>query len=283
MDRFAGTATVALSLGLVLICCAAFGQVQGTANVPLAEPWQAEGVLGAGEIRLFEGGNQTFAAGVRGRVGEDMDAALTLFTMDTSGQEAVAGAVRDSEATLLGLNMRWLAHRGERYTVSVVPGVEIPLDDIKGTNTDIPATATSDDIIPVLSIPIEWQTEGGTRFVVVPRYVGFEDSPEVGDETIAGFGDIIAIGGGAIHSFGQYFVHGDLQIVLDGDNSIDEVTGAPTDEVAWSVGGTWHGESEESWRVDLFVTNVAGPTDATSIIATPDQSLGIGIRASGEF
>ncbi|MGC9318579.1 MAG: hypothetical protein ACP5KN_11180, partial [Armatimonadota bacterium] len=227
MDRFAGTVIVALWLGLVLICHPACAQVQGTANLPLAEPWQGEEVLGAGEIRIFEGGNATLAAGVRGRVGRDIDASLTLFTMDASSEGAVAGAVRDSEATFLGLNMRWLAHRGERYTVSVIPGVEIPLDDIEGTNTEIPATATSDDIVPVLSIPIQCETRSGTRFVVVPRYVGFEESPEVGEETIAGFGDIIAVGGGAVHRFGQYSLHADVQLVLIGDNSIDEVTGAP--------------------------------------------------------
>ena len=117
----------------------------------------------------------------------------------------------------------------------------------------------------------------------MPRYVGFDDRPRLGDgTTIAGFGDVIAVGIGVLHEAEEFSVVGDLVLVVDGDNSIDEVTNLPTDELVWSAGGSWHGE-ESSVRVDLFVTNAAGPTGASSIIATPDQSVGVGLRVSGEF
>jgi hypothetical protein len=253
-----------------------------TANLQTAEPWPEGSTLLYGDVRTWEGDNWTFSAAARTNVGEDMDAEVTLFHMDTSGEDPIAGAVRDSEATLLGLNFKWVAYRGDDLTISVIPGAEFPIDDMEGTNTAIPATATSDDIIPTITVPFEFTSEAGTIYRVGPRYIGFDEAPQVGDATIDGFGDVIALAGGATHDFGEYSLLGDLAIVLAGDNSIDENTNAPTDEFVWSLGGAWHPEDNDV-RVDLFVTNAAGPTAASSIIATPDSSVGVGVRVSGEF
>lgn len=254
-----------------------------TPNLPCAEPWTDDSTLAWGDVRTWEFDNWTYAAGARANVGEDMDAELTIFHMDTSGEDPIDGAVRDSEATLLGLNFKWVAHRSDTMTVSVIPGAEFPLGDMEGTNTAIPATATSDDIIPVIAVPLEFTAQSGTIFRLVPRYVGFDDRPQLADgSTINGFGDVIAVGAAAVHNFGEYSVMADGALVMDGDNSIDEDTGAPTDEFVWSAGGAWH-PRDKGFRAELFVTNAAGPTAASSIIATPDQSIGVGLRISGSY
>lgn len=253
----------------------------GTANLPTAEPWQSSSVLVSGEARFWEG-NQTWAARARTRVGEDMDAELTLFTMSTSGEDPIAGAVRDSEMTLLGASFKWLAWQNERVTISVIPGLEVPLGDAEGTNTAIPATAVSDDVIPVLSVPAQFAPIDGIVPTAVLRYVGFEESPRVvGGGTVTGFGDTLALGGSLYRRDGQYALWADLQCVLSGDNSIDERTSRVTDEIVWSVGASWF--SAPSWKVDLFATTAAGPTAATSLLGAPDGSIAIGIGASGEF
>ncbi|MFW6156685.1 MAG: hypothetical protein ACOC7J_05150 [Armatimonadota bacterium] len=255
----------------------------GTPNLQCAEPWAEDSTLVWGEVRSWEAENWTFAAGARTRTGEDMDAELTLFTMDTSGEDRINEVVRDSEATLLGLNFKWVAHRKDQMTIAVIPGVEVPIGDMEGTNTQIPATAVSDDIIPVLAIPLEFISDRGTVFRVVPRYVGFDEAPRVdADTTINGFGDLFALAAGALHETEQFSLMADVAVVLEGDNSIDVATNAPTDELVWSAGGAWHAEDND-YRVDAFLTNAAGPTAATSIIATPDQSVGLGLRVSGEF
>lgn len=284
MLRIGSVHGIVVAAALIVVCAAGAWAQFNTANLPTAEPWQSEGTLATGEIRFFEG-NQTYAASVRsGRAGQDMDVELSLFYMDTSGEEAVAGTVRDSEALLLGLNLKWLARREGNMTVSVIPGLEYPLDDMEGTNTDIPATATSDDIIPVLTIPVEWRLEDGTRLTVAPRYVGFDEAPEfAAGETIAGFGDVIAVAGSVVHPCRGYLLHGDLAVVLDGDNSINENTNQPTDELVWSAGATWLGEEGSDYTVTLFATNAAGPTAATSIIAAPGDSVAVGLRATNEF
>ncbi|GEM_PF-4749828 len=255
----------------------------GTPNLPGVEP-QGKGSTSVwGEARVWEGDNWTFAAGVRANVGEDSDVELTIFNLDTSGEDAINGAVRDSEATLIGLNYRWVAFRNERVSLAVIPGAEFPIDDMEGTNTAIPATAMSGDLIPLISLPVEHVLADGTILRVVPRYVGFDDNPELANgTTIEGFGDVIGLGFGLRRQIEEFAVMGDVTVILDGNNSIDENTNEPTDEFVWSAGGSWQGV-DSPVRVDLFVTNAAGPTGASSIIATPDQSVGIGLRVSGEF
>ncbi len=274
-----------LIAAFVALTCAlpgAWAQGLATANLPCAEPWPPGTELVSAEARVWDGGNITWAVVGRASVGQDLEGQVTLFYMDTSGDDAIAGTVRDSRAFLAGLNFKWLAHRDENVTVSVIPGVEMPLDDMEGTNTDLPATAVSDDIIPVLSVPIAWDSGDGTVVTVVPRYVGFDEAPEVAGTTIPGFGDVFAIGASVRHRQEQYAVHADAQVVLEGGNTIDPADNSITDDLVWSAGATWFAP-EADWQVDLFATNAAGPTAATSIIAAPDQSVGIGVRVGGAF
>lgn len=259
----------------------AAAQDYGTANLPTAEPWQSPSVLVSGEARFWEG-NQTWAARARTRVGQDLDAELTLFTMSISGEDPIAGAVRASDATLLGANFKWLAWRNERVTISVITGLEVPLGDMEGTNTAIPATAVTDDVIPVFSVPAQFAPIGGVVPTAVLHYVGFEESPRVtGGGTIPGFGDTLALGGSAYYRARDFALWADLQFVLTGNNTIDERTNRVTDEIVWSAGVSWF--STENWKVDLFATTAAGPTAATSLLGAPDNSVAIGIGASGEF
>lgn len=253
----------------------------GTANLPTAEPWQSSSVLVSGEARFWEG-NQTWAARARTRVGQDMDAELTLFTMSISGEDPIAGAVRDSDATLLGANFKWLAWQNGDVTISVIPGLEVPLGDLEGTNTALPLSAVADDVIPVLSVPVQFAPFDGIVPTAVLRYVGFEESPRVaGGGTIPGFGDTLALGGSAYRRFEEYALWADLQFVLTGNNTIDENTNAVTDEIVWSVGASWF--AAQNWKVDLFATTAAGPTAVMSLLGAPDDSIAIGIGASGTF
>ncbi|MFP4249951.1 MAG: hypothetical protein ACLFU7_09855 [Armatimonadota bacterium] len=254
-----------------------------TPNLQCAEPWTEESILVWGDVRTWELDNWTFATGARTSVGEEMDAELTFFHMDTSGDDQIDGAVRDSEMTLLGLNFKWLARRTDRMTISVIPGAEFPLGDIKGTNTATSGTARSDDLIPVLAVPFDFSAQENTIFRLVPRYVGFDERPQLADGgTVPGFGDVLAIGVGVLHDFGEYSVVADGAFLADGDNSINDADNTLTDEFIWSVGGTWHPRAKDM-RLDVFATNAAGPTAASSIIAAPDSSIGLGVRVSSEF
>ncbi len=255
----------------------------GTPNLPCATAWAAEEMYGWVEGRFFDGDNYPLAAGLRAAVGESSEAQLTLWTMDTSGKDPISGVVRQSEGTLLGLNYKWLAHKTERVTVSVMPGFDYPIQDLEATNTNTGDTASSDELIPVVSVPIEWQGRDGVSYRVVPRYVGFDNKLDnsAGD-AIDGFGDCIALGAGVLYEDVEYSLMADVQVPISGDNAIDDATNTPTDEVVWSAGGAWHG-ADSDVRIEATLTNAFGPTGATSLMATPDQSVGVGIRVSSVF
>ncbi|MFW6437443.1 MAG: hypothetical protein ACOCZ7_00400 [Armatimonadota bacterium] len=254
-----------------------------TPNLQCAEPWPEGTTHVWGEVRTWELDNWTFGAGARMNVGEDMDAEVTLFHMNTNGDGPIGGVVRDSEATLLGLNFKWIARRTDNVTIAVIPGAEFSIGDMEGTNTTTGETARSDDLIPVLAVPIEFAAQEDTIFRLVPRYVGFDEAPELADgSTIDGFGDVLAIGAAVVHDFGEYSVMADGTFLGEGYNSVDDANNTLADEFAWAVGGAWH-PYDRDMRVDAFLTNAAGPTAASSIIVAPDTSTAFGVRVSGEF
>lgn len=258
----------------------------GSANLPSACTWTAEETQVWGEVRFFDGSDQTFSAGLSTRAGENSEAQFSIFTMDTT-TKLDTWDVR-SRGTLLGLNFKWLATETEQMRVSVMPGLEYPIERLKSENLDTGAYATSDNLIPVISVPIEWPGEEGTTFRLVPRYVGFDSAPKAyladgtADGTIDGFGQCVAIGLGVVHAQPSYSLMADAQIVVIGDNATDKTTGAPTRELVWSAGGSWSAP-ESPVRIDLFATNGFGPTAATSLLATTDNTIGVGLRVSGEF
>ncbi|MGD9495535.1 MAG: hypothetical protein AB7Y46_04395, partial [Armatimonadota bacterium] len=233
-------ATLVALLAAPLAC--AWAEGLGTANLLDAEPWTQESTLVSGEIRAWSSDNLTYAVRGLSRVGVDLDAEFTAFYMDIRGEDPIAGAVRDSEGLLLGLNLKWLAHQDEKLTVAVIPGVEYPLDELQGTNTALSASALSDDLIPVLSVPILWRSEEGLVVSVVPRYVGFDEAPDTGAFTIEGFGDTVALGAGALYRRDRYAAHADVQVVLEGHNVIDPATNDVDRDNDWSAGGGWIAE-----------------------------------------
>lgn len=293
---------LAVAIAALIFCCFGTASAQspesglhqdaaergyGTANLPSATIWSVDEKCTWGEIRFFDGGNPTFAAGLRMGTGEGAEAQVTLFTMDTSVEDGAGAEIR-STGTLLGLNYKWLAHVRDEMTVSVMTGLDHPIAALERQNRATGQSASSSRLIPVLSVPIEWQGERGTTWRVVPRYVGFDSAPKrwladgTQDGTVDGFGQSTAIGLGVLHQEPQYSLMADAQILLIGENSWDLNANEPTRRMAWSAGGTWHAP-ESTVRVDLFATNALGPTGASSLMVSSDNSTGVGLRVTGEF
>lgn len=258
-----------------------------TTNLPSATVWAAEENSVWGEVRFFDGGNHTFAAGLRSGVGEGSEAQFTLLTMDNTTEDGAGDEIRSS-GTLLGLNYKWRAQVTDEMTVSVMPGLDYPIGALKAKNTNTGRSASSNNLIPVISVPIEWQGEHGTTWRVVPRYVGFDSAPRqwnadgTRDGTVDGLGQCGAIGVGVLHEEPAYSLMADLQMPIVGDNAINRDTNEPTRRLVWSAGGTWHAP-DSAVRVDLFATNALGPTGASSLMVFSDNATGVGLRVSGEF
>lgn len=269
---------------LVMMCAVAgmaFAQM-GTPNLAPATPWQTADVEAAMEARVWEGdGNETFAVSVRGQVNDNADVQISYFTMDTEGEDPINGAVRQSDLGLLAFGFTWpVAEGGTR--ISVRPGFEFVVDGAEGTNTVTGQSGLWNNPILTLAVPVEWALSGDTMVLVEPKAALFDSQARTSFGTaIEGFGSVIGIGAGVIHDMDGWQLFGDATAVVEGDNSIDESTNAVTDEFVFCGGVRWH--ADEDWTVDVFATNAAGPTGATSLIAAPDQSMGVGVRVGGVF
>ncbi len=274
---------------LLLICLLALGvnlawAQHGTANLSSAVPWQAEKSQVTGEVRLFEGsGNETAALSLRGRVGEGLEGELCYFTMDTEGEGAVNGAVRRSEMDLVAVNMKWLLNQGSTR-IGLRAGLEMPATAPTGTNTATGGYAAQRDVIPTLSLPMEWGDPSAVSLFLEPKVAWFEENLSGNTTaTTPGFGSVLVVGGGVAYNAGAIRLMGDATVVLAGDNSIDKTTNKVTDDLVWSAGASWEAGGSCALTVSAFATNAFGPTPATSLLATPDQCIGTGLSVSGEF
>lgn len=276
-------ATVLVICLMVLGVGLAWAQ-EGTPNLSSAVPWQAEKSQVTGEVRLFEGsGNATVAISLRGAVEEGMDAELCYFTMDTEGEGAINNAVRRSEMDLVVVNLKW-AVSGGSPKVAVQPGLEMPRSAPTGTNAATGGFAAQRAVIPTLSVPMEWGDPAGLLLILQPKAAWFKSNiPDSTGGITEGFGHVLALGVGVVYNAGAFRLIGDATTVLSGDNSIDEATNNVTDDLVWSAGASVDAGGRYDLTISVFATNAFGPTPATSLLATPDQSIGTGVCVSGEF
>ncbi len=281
-------ATVALILSVAIP--AAWCQ-EGTPNLQAATTWQGPTVWQGG-ARTFKGGHNTiWNLGVRGEVNDRTEANLTYVAMSDLGRDPIGGsgasmsALRASRLHLISLGWKARISRAAAHRhVALFPALELATSGPVGVNTSSGGYAQQDRVIPSLGIPIEWM-EGSTMWIVEPKVVWFDSSmaDSVGGVT-QGFGRVISLGVGIVDEIDQNndFV-ADISAVLDGDNTIDERTNTVDDELVWSAGIRWTKGSPQTTVIDLFVTNSAGPTTATSLIGAPDNSKGLGVRVEHEF
>ncbi len=281
-------ATVALVLSVAIP--AAWCQ-EGTANLQAATTWQGPTVW-QGEARVFGGGpNTIWSLGLRGEVNDRTEASLTYVAMTNLGRDPIGGsgasmsAVRASRLHLISLGWKARISRAAAHRhVALFPALELATSGPVGRNTASGGYAQENRVIPSLGIPIEW-TQGSRLWIVEPKIVWFDSSmPDSVGGVTQGFGRVIGLGVGIVDRIDENndFV-ADILAVLDGDNTIDERTNTVEDQFVWSAGIRWHRGSERTTVIDLFVTNSAGPTTATSLIAAPDNSKGLGIRVEHEF
>lgn len=274
-------ATVVIAV-LVLSAGAGWAQM-GTPNLPSAMPWQGDDAYKA-EGRFFQEDNQTWGVFHRGANGSNADGMFGYFDWETTGEDPIAGAVRQSDYEAVVIDLKWLVYNGGP-AVAVRAGADLQIGNSRGTNLSTMVSALGSGPIPVVSVPIEFGIMGSTTVIVEPKFIWFDDPLSVaGGGSIAGWGDVFMLGGGIRTPLSaRTDVVADAAYPLSGTNSIDNVTNEVTEDVVWAAGISHTIGGSGNWAVDVFATNAAGPTPATSSIATPDQSIGAGVAISGTW
>ncbi len=256
----------------------------GTANLPSATPWQGDEMLVRAEGRFFQEENQTWGIFIRGASGDNADGIVGYFDWETRGEDPIAGAVRQSDYEAVVLDFRWLlSNGGPRIALRL--GADLQISNSSGTNLAIMQSALGSGPIPAVSLPLEWGIGDNALLILEPKVVWFDDRlPTTFGGTIEGFGDLVIIGGGVRYRVDEQtdFV-GDVACPVSAHNTIDDATNAVDEDVVWSAGISHELGGEANWTIDIFATNAAGPTPATSAIATPDQSVGVGVGVGGSW
>ncbi len=267
---------------LALNAVAGWAQM-GTPNLPSAMPWQGGDAYRA-EGRFFQESNQTWGVFFRGANGERADGMFGYFDWETTGEDPIGGAMRQSDYEAVVIDLKWLVH-DDGPAVAIRAGADLPLGSSRGTNLSTTSAALGSGPVPVVSVPIEFRLMGDSRVVVEPKYIWFDDPLSVtGGGTIEGWGEVFMIGAGVRTPLSaRTDAVADAAYPLSGTNSIDDVTNEVTEDVVWSAGISHMIGGSGNWVVDVFATNAAGPTPATSSIATPDQSIGAGVAISGTW
>ncbi len=287
------TRVVALVVvGMFLTTMACWAQV-GTPNIPSATPWQGDDIELRGDYRVFEEDNDSWSFMIRGEMGEDADASIGIVDFETTGEDPVNGVVRHSDYQALVLDLKVLLMDGGPR-VALRAGADAQTQDSRGVNTQTMMAAYLDDVVPAVSLPIEFGNPNSTLLIIEPKIVWFGTRMPVGSNYvmpsgqvmqgpngpyIEGFGNPIMIGGALRHRLsGNIDVFADAAYPVSDSNSIDDVTNEVTEEIAWSAGASVDLGSSRNWTLDIFATTAAGPTPATSAIAAPDGSVGVGAR-----
>lgn len=282
--------TLALAF-VVVVLSAALAQTP-TPNLTSAYVWDGRrDFVWDADSRFWEGGdNFTWYVGFRGRVTDRAEARVGFVAFDNLGDEPIGGvggstsALRASNYKALCVQFKARLGRCERPAVALVFGADFRTSGVRGTNSSSGAFAWEKDAIFTLAVPLQWGTDADrTVWLLQPKVAWFDRrlATSVGG-TIPGFGTVVGMGGGVVHRLGEdwWFV-ADVTAILDGDNSIDDLTNMVEDQVVWAAGVRW--QPTDGTTIEAFATDATGPTGATSLIAAPDGSVGFGLRVCTEF
>ncbi len=278
-------AMVVMVVAMFVVCLSGAWAQHGTVNLPSASPWLEDGTEVTAQVRMWDG-NETYDINLRGSLGSSSEIQIGWFSMSTAGDDPVNAAVRSSDLDLMTLSvLTILSEPDSDWRAGLRAGAEFPTDVTRGANTVTGGVASQRRAIPVISLPFEWGNPDRLIVIVEPKAVGFDADMTASDGSgiVEGFGNLMLFGAGVRCKVGGVDLFADAAYPLTGDNSVDEATNRVEKALAWSAGGSYFVGGSHDWTIDIFATNTAGPSPATSTIATPDQSIGVGFGVGGTF
>jgi len=288
-----------LMLGLTALCLlvvlATVGVAQdaalGTPNLKSPNALPNSDFRATIDWRYWDGSNDTFTGAVEYGLSDRLNLGAAYVSFSNAGEPLIGGALRASDLQGPAVWLKWVgrpvdAEKGQ-WGWSVVPGIEIL--DMQGTNTAIGASAGDTETVFTLEAPVGIP-DGDVLWMIDPKLAVFPDTaPVTGPPgvqlpaAIDSFGTVVGLGLGVVAPIGtggNWHVYGDVTPILTGDNAIDAATNTPSIQLPWTAGFRRHLDLAKDTYVDVFVTNCSGGTTASSLIATPDRSVGFGARAS---
>ncbi|MCE5236987.1 hypothetical protein LLH23_00665 [bacterium] len=275
---------LAASVILLLVSTqAVMAQCGGTLNLRSGVAYKGANV-GWTDWRFWDGeDNKTYAFGLTGKVADNWDGSVTFQAAGTEGEDPIGGAVRKSDLQLLALDAGWQV-RDTNWKIVLNPGCEFVTADALGTNAVTGESADWGDMIGTFGVVCERQY-GSWTWIINPKLAGWKDDVVATNyQTVEGFGTVIGIGVGLRKQMDDRLVlMADVTPIISGDNSLDMDTNEVERTLVWGVGATYLLLPDSNTWLTVFGSNAFGTTPATSLLATPDNSVCFGVRAASTF
>jgi hypothetical protein len=267
------------------------GAVQAQGNLGEGSPGDQEIFL---DLRFFPGREEFYALGWQRNWSPEVQGRLTLlkFQSRTRG-ELIADSRWHSYLALGEVAGRFRTSYGHGMETWLEVGVELP--NSRGRNLTIQERADSHHPIFTLAYSLQRSRPRAGKpprivWRVAPRLAFGESSVRSSPgETLSNFGTVGGLELGVQTSIDpSWDVQGTVIPLWTGDNTIDPQTGRLDRAVVWSLGAGYRpyrkgdppGHPSSPWHVEAFLTNAAGPTGATSLLAAVDGSVAPGLRLS---
>ncbi len=195
--------------------------------------------------------------------------------------EKIAGSIRDSQLASKAISYRFFPQNQGQIRWSIQPGVE--LNSWTGTNVDISASASDSTPIWTLAISAGKEDAEGFSYLIEPRVAGWADKVKASTGgKVEGFGTVFGIRlAGSYRLHPRWLLSGEVIPVLSGDNTFEKPSGELERQVIFQI-GVLTITGEDRW-MQFGITNSAGSSVATSMIAAPDSSAGFLIQGGVNF
>jgi hypothetical protein len=285
-------AAVAALLALMLVSAAC---AQGTPNL-------GTNAIGAktqvtAEARVFDTSsdqdtfdNTVWSLGFTSPIQENLEFGLIYSQFDATGPDPIADSIRRTQRRVLSPTIKWAL--SDKFAITA--GADIAVRETFASNIGVVSaaigdydapTAIYDSVTPGVRAQWAFMKIGRLQLQAAGQVAFWEDSLQtnVGDN-IDGFGTVCSLGGGAVLPLGSRLtLMGDAMFPVSGENVVDDVTGDNDTELVWSAGGQFLVSAARDIKLSVYATNSMQPTIGASIIATPSNSIGVGVGLSAGF
>lgn len=194
--------------------------------------------------------------------------------------------VIETKREVISPSIKWrLTGPTSRPAIALTLGSDVAVSRAVTYNRDTGAWAAEDAFTPAARLQAEWGRTGALQWQLAAQLAAW-DAERVNNlgATVDGFGTVAAVGGGALWPISRRLVLGaDFMAPISGDNLLNEDTAELEDVVVWTAALDWNFSSFSNKRVSAFATNALGPTLGSSIIATPDNTMAVGLGLTLDF
>ena len=229
--------------------------------------------------------NATWSLGFAAPINEKTQFSLMYSNVSNTDKYA-NGALHEIDRPVLSPSVkRLISGASSKAAVALEIGADVGIRRATDKNLTSGEIAYQGNFTPAAKLQVEWGTPGGFQWQLASQVAFWDTICNTSTRSgIRGFGTVVGVGGGVVLPFGKKLtIVADAMGLVKGDNYINEDTNQPDNTIVWSAGGRWALGGASNSVLSVYATNSMGPTLGSSLIASPGDSVGIGVALARDF